>query len=309
MNAQTTEGKTPLHFATQQLNLRMCKDLCIKGADRFARDKDGKSPINMLPEGFPSIQNVLKQQGTSLMAVSRQPYSPIEKSNKYLLTFVVLFVFIWLNNIFVIEPVLDVWYFMLSTTLCMSKLGVTFTMMTYKKPGYLQPDPSLRWEEILEKVPSKYLCLQCKVIRTPRSQHCNVCNKCVDRYEAHSFWTSTCVGRENAGLYFAFIFYVWLNVFLLGWIAMASIKITACEIDHCVYAPLCFFCNVVPFHYFICYFDMIVCFGFMVPASYHLWLQCANFCKNETTYERFAKRNRKPFALTKDDSFVWQYDE
>lgn len=90
---------------------------------------------------------------------------------------------------------------------------------------------------------------------------------------------------------------------------MASIKITACEIDHCIYAPLCFFCNVVAFHYFICYFDMIVCFGFMVPASYHLWIQCANFGKNETTYERFAKKNRKPFTQTKDDSFLWEYEE
>jgi len=65
---------------------------------------------------------------------------------------------------------------------------------------------------------------------------------------------------------------VWLNVFLIGWIAMATIPVIACEIDHCIYAPLCVFCNVVPFHNFICYFDMIVCFGFMVPASYHLWI-------------------------------------
>lgn len=54
---------------------------------------------------------------------------------------------------------------------------------------------------------------------------------------------------------------------------------------------------------------MIVCFGFMVPATYHLWIQCANFCKNESTYERFAKKNRKPNQITRDDSFIWQYEE
>ena len=192
-----------------------------------------------------------------------------------------------------IEPVLDVYYFMVSTTLCMRKLALSFGMMTRKNPGYVESDPELDWEEVMTKIPSKFLCLQCKVIRPPRSQHCNVCNKCVDRFEAHSVWTNSCVGRNNAGVYFAFIFYVWLNTFLLGWIAMASIPVIHCEKDHCVYAPLCFFCNVEPFHNFICYFDMIVCFGFMVPATYHLWIQCANFCKNESTYERFAKKNRK----------------
>lgn len=158
----------------------------------------------------------------------------------------------------------------------------------------------------MQKIPSKHLCLECKVIKPPRSQHCNVCNKCVDRYEAHSFWTNTCVGRVNAGYYFAFIFYVWLNVFLIGWISMSTIQITACEIEHCVYAPLCIgnMCNNVGVHYFVTYFDMIVCFGFMIPASYHLYVQCCNFGSNETTYERFARKNRTSKALTQDDSFL-----
>jgi hypothetical protein len=215
---------------------------------------------------------VLQSQWYMQCPFYKLPFMPVERNNRFEILFLVLFVFIWLNNIVVIEPVLDVYYFMISTTLCMTKLAVTFGMMTSKNPGYVERDPELDWQDVMKKIPSKYLCLECKVIRPPRSQHCNVCNKCVDRYEAHSFWTNSCVGRQNAGLYFAFIFYVWLNVFLLGWIAMASIPVIACEIDHCIYAPLCVFCNVVPFHNFICYFDMIVCFGFMVPASYHLWI-------------------------------------
>lgn len=193
----------------------------------------------------------------------------------------------------------------------MGKFAMTFGMLSYKDPGYILPDPELNWEEVMKKIPSKYLCLVCKVIRPPRAQHCNVCNKCVDRYDGHSFWTDSCVGRKNAGIYFAFIFYVWLNTFLLGWIAMASIPVKHCEfVDReCVYHMLCVFCNVEWFHNFICYFDMIVCFGFMIPGTYHLWIQCANFCKNETTYERFAKKNRQAGKLTKDDSFIWQYEE
>lgn len=231
---------------------------------------------------------------------------PVERNNRYEIFFLTVFIFIWVNNIFVIEPVLDVYYFMVSTTLCMGKLAMTFGMMTCKPPGYVEQDPTLNWEDVLKKIPAKYLCFSCKVIRPPRSQHCSVSNKCVDRYEAFSFWTNSSVGRQNAGYYFAFIFYVWLNCFLMGWIAMASIPVTACEIEHCIYSSLCVGCNIVPFHNFICYFDMIVCFGFMVPSTYHLWIQCANFCKNETTYERFAKKNRNSKTSCKDDSFAWE---
>jgi len=63
-------------------------------------------------------------------------------------------------------------------------------------------------------------------------------------------------------------------------------------------------CNNAFVHYFVCWFDMIVCFGFMIPASYHLWIQCCNFGRNETTYERFTRKNRQQNVLTKDDSFV-----
>lgn len=197
---------------------------------------------------------------------------PIERNNRAELLFIFLFIFIWINQIVVVEPVLDVWYFMLSTTMCMVKLAFTFSSMTCKQPGYVEQDKSLDWVEVMTKVPSKHLCMDCKVIKPPRSQHCNICNKCVDRYEAHSVWTNTCVGRYNAAYYFAFVFYVWLNVFLIGWISMDSIAITACEIDHCVYEALCVGCNNKYVHYFVCWFDMIVCFGFMIPASYHLWI-------------------------------------
>lgn len=127
----------------------------------------------------------------------------------------------------------------------------------------------------------------------------------MDRYEAHSFWTNNCVGRLNAGYYFAWIFYVWLNTFLLGWIAMDTLAITQCQLvdRECIYHSLCLGCNNPYIHNLVCYFDMIVCFAFMVPASYHLWIQSANFCKNQTTYERFARKNRRVGIVTDDDSF------
>jgi hypothetical protein len=87
-----------------------------------------------------------------------------------------LFWFIYLNQVTVIEPVLDVWYFMLSTTMCCAKLIISFHVMWASKPGYLKTDPKLDWVEVLRKVKSKHVCAECKVIKTASSYHCHVCN-------------------------------------------------------------------------------------------------------------------------------------
>ena len=155
-------------------------------------------------------------------------------------------------------------------------------------------------------MPSKHLCFECKVIKPPRSHHCSVCNRCVDRFDSHSTWTNNCVGRQNAGYYFAFIFYTFVVLLLMGWLAFDSIAIKHCEIDRCIYESLCFYCDNLWVHDFVCYFDSIVCLSLMVPALYHTVIQCSNFCKNETTYERFTRKTRSAQQLTKHDSFVWE---
>lgn len=81
--------------------------------------------------------------------VAKLPLIPAARNSRHELIFLLLFVFIWLNNIVVIEPVLDVWYFMLSTTLCMSKLGLSYWMISRKAPGYVEQDTSLEWSKVL----------------------------------------------------------------------------------------------------------------------------------------------------------------
>lgn len=217
-----------MHVAVSVSNLRLCKDLCLKGANRnhlnhqdktaHALAKDANLPKNFL--------TVLSNPWYSGCPIGKLPFMPIERNNRAELLFIVLFAFVFINSVFVIEPVLDVWYFMLSTTMCCSKLLLSWIYMTYKQPGYVKPE--LEWSEVIKKVPSKHLCFECKVIKPPRSHHCSICNKCVDRFEAHSVWTNNCVGRQNAGYYFAFVFYVALVTLLMGWLAMDSIPIKHC---------------------------------------------------------------------------------
>lgn len=243
--------------------------MCLKGANRSHKNYQDKNAHDLakdanLPKNFLAV---LSNPWYSGCPIGKLPFMPIERTNRAEIVFVVLFAFVFINSVFVIEPVLDVWYFMLSTSMCCSKLLLAWIYMTYKKPGYVTPE--LEWSKLIEKVPSKHLCFECKVIKPPRSHHCSICNKCVDRFEAHSVWTNNCVGRQNAGYYFAFIFYVALVTLLMGWLAMDSIPIKHCEIDHCIYESLCFYCDNLYVHNLVCYFDMIVCFAFMIPAFYH----------------------------------------
>jgi hypothetical protein len=49
------------------------------------------------------------------------------------------------------------------------------------------------------------LCPDCEVIRTKRSRHCSICNKCVERFDHHCPWINNCVGTKNHGSFMLFL--------------------------------------------------------------------------------------------------------
>lgn len=219
------------------------------------------------------------------------PYMPVAKNSRGLWLFMSIFMFIYITQVIIVEPKLDVWYFMLSTTLISLKLLMSFIVTCRSDPGFVEQQDDLDFKTLLTLVPSKKLCPDCKVIKAPGTKHCTICKKCVPHYETHCTWLDTCIGAKNNGRYFWFVFYVWLDVFLIGWISMASIPVAECEIAHCVYEPLCIFglCNIHAVHYFITWFDMLVCYFFFVPSVWLMCRQCYNFGKGKTTNERYSR--------------------
>ena len=49
------------------------------------------------------------------------------------------------------------------------------------------------------------LCPDCEIIRTSRSRHCSICNKCVERFDHHCPWINNCVGTRNHGYFMCFL--------------------------------------------------------------------------------------------------------
>lgn len=67
-------------------------------------------------------------------------------------------------------------------------------MCWWMEPGYLNKDPKFSFMELLEEFEPNCLCPECEVIKTPRSRHCNICNRCIDRFDHHCPWINNCVG-------------------------------------------------------------------------------------------------------------------
>lgn len=180
----------------------------------------------------------------------------------------------------------------MSTTLISLKLFLTFWQTNRRDPGTLKinKEDELTYKDILQDVPQERICPKCQVIRTDtKTVHCPVTDQCIDRYDQYSWWTNSAIGRSNHGFYFAFMFFFWLDNFLVGWIDFASLNVTECDLPNdepCPLVALCLGCGILPLHYFSTVFGMVVCLFFFFPSQVLCCRQDSYFRNGKTTFEQ-----------------------
>lgn len=70
---------------------------------------------------------------------------------------------------------------------------------------------------MIEYADPNHLCPECEVVRTERSRHCNICNRCIERFDHHCPWINNCVGIRNHGYFYLYIvFTICYLVLMLG---------------------------------------------------------------------------------------------
>ena len=120
-----------------------------------------------------------------------------------------------------------------------------------RNPGFCKPE-KVSFIELIEVFDATHLCADCLTIRTSRSRHCYVCNKCVERYDHHCPWINNCVGLNNHNSFYIFVgfmaallaislsqsFYTLVRMIQNGYAAFASTPVFLPRFPPAVYITL-----------------------------------------------------------------------
>ena len=107
---------------------------------------------------------------------------------------------------FLLEPVYYDELGLIYTLLAL--FGLTLILHVWclcKDPGFLKSPKGVPFMEMMKIFDPVLLCADCEVVRTDRSRHCSICNRCVERFDHHCPWINNCVGLNNHGIFMCFL--------------------------------------------------------------------------------------------------------
>jgi palmitoyltransferase len=135
--------------------------------------------------------------------------------------------------------------------------------------------------DILSKIHPCEMCPDCEVLRTPRSKHCSICNRCVERFDHHCPWLNNCVGIYNHNPFLVFIISLLIVLFL---IIASSVFMLADECyprlegdDNCPLIRFCFGCKIIYLRYTMLLITLLISLFFGVPATILCYVHLRNF--------------------------------
>ncbi|KAK4431799.1 protein S-acyltransferase 24 [Sesamum alatum] len=243
---QDKEGCTPLHWAAIRGNLEACTVLVQAGKkdDLMVSDNTGLTPAQLAADK--NHKQVALFLGTARKLLERQDgKSFLGKFSKLglapLLWFIILLLLVTYMYSVVMAPNLPrltaglgvfAWIGVFLTTIGL----LSFYRCSRKDPGYIKKNihdlENMKDEEPLLKIEMNttllagnwsQLCVTCKIVRPRRSKHCSTCDRCVEQFDHHCPWVSTCIGKKNKWDFILFLVLEVSAMLLTGAVALTRI--------------------------------------------------------------------------------------
>lgn len=186
-----------------------------------------------------------------------------------------------------VYPHMPVWVVYLMTGICAYNiLFMTITVCT--DPGYLKND-NVDFLYLLEVSDPTHLCPDCLTVRTSRSKHCSVCQRCVERFDHHCPWINNCVGANNHNYFFQFV----VSMFLVIAQALSHAIYVLVEVSVNGYRDVNYWSewvHIPAWAFFILISVQLAITGlFFFPMLWLTGTHVKNFINNKTTLERLSR--------------------
>jgi palmitoyltransferase len=246
------------------------------------------------------LRSMLKEPQYLECFMVKTPLVPLRKNVKTQILFVCLFIVLYCTQLFLIVPSkltlklksvdTKTLIFGYLITFFSVVLMISFAIAAARDPGYLKQE--LPFLSVLRQCHPVDVCPDCEVIRTPRSKHCAICNRCVERFDHHCPWLNNCVAQNNHNPYLVFIMSL-LTVLLLILASAVMMLVDEChpenDADACPGIDLCFGCKNLYIRYIMLVVTGLIALFFGLPSSLLCWIHLKNYSSGKTTNERFAR--------------------
>ena len=207
VNCQDARGKTPLHLiavSSQEIgNTALIKMLLIKGANPFLTDIKGRTPLDYAKERLtdnPEFLKIVVDLLEDTMEVNKgfckrlkgaftldQPVHKMQRSKKTMIGFFsTMYTSQFLMMTLIFPYLTDEREQWLKTTIT-SFFAVWMllgTLLLFLDPGTIRKE-NVSMLQLIEEFEVQEICSTCSILILPRSRHCNICDRCIDRLDHH----------------------------------------------------------------------------------------------------------------------------
>lgn len=319
LNMKDQDGFTPLHLAVKSADQlqsgRPVRALLMKGATRDVRDNNGQTPHDLadMLNGrrlAREIKEALTSDTTCNCLMLKPVLKKTEKSMEMPLAFMGFFITIYMILFVFLFPRWQSSFLIYFLTASGLVSYVFWFKTTFSDPGILSrpsdvdflvsalsstQSNNLSFQKLMQVIDPLHLCPECLVIKTPRSRHCSVCNKCVERYDHHCPWVNNCVGIRNHRDFMIFLSATVLSI-LAAFVGAVVELVRFSKIDHLDETPLNYM--VLPEAWYrrrplfnaMMWITILVTGFFLMPILLLFYIQAKNFLLNRTTHERYSKK-------------------